>query len=454
MHFKTKIILLSVLPVLVMSVVLTALFVVNSKQLGDDNVADFTDKIIELRRSELKNYTQLALTAVNHIYAHAPTDTSRARAQGMAKKIFRDLRYGDDGYFFVYDYDGKNIVHPKQSYLEGQNLWHLRDTNGKYLIRSLVREAKKKDGGYTQYLWEKPSLNQQVEKLSFSSGLNKWRWMVGTGLYMDDVSVAIDSVEQTIRNNTSNIALITIAVTLLVVIFVAVIAIRLTVSQGQLASRQLQKLARSSMQEREQERAQVAAALNTGVANSVRLASKKLRQLVKDVGSGVDIKVSSTALQASLNNTLTGVLAIANDLHPEILVKKGLYAATEELAHQLSGKSGIKINVTAVNTIERPTLNIETGCYRIVLEALENVILHSSANETSIRMRQSRNLLSITIQDNGLGFDPYAKSNNNRGVDRGVGLSDMQLQTELMNGSFTLFSSVGTGTMIKIAIPL
>jgi two-component system NarL family sensor kinase len=451
LHFKTKIILLSVLPVLVMSAVLTALFVVNSKQLGDDNVADFSDKIIELRRSELKNYTQLALTAVNHVYAYAPAGD--AQAQEMAKEIFRDLRYGDDGYFFVYDYEGKNIVHPKQSYLEGQNLWHLRDTNGKYLIRSLVREAKRDEGGYTQYLWDKPSLNQQVEKLGFSLGLDKWRWMVGTGLYMDDVSVAIDSVEQTIRKNTSNIAMITIAVTLFVVVFVAITAIRLTVSQGQLASRQLQKLARSSMQEREKERVQVAAALNTGVANSVRLASKKLRQLVKDVDADVDIKKSSVALQASLNHTLAGVLAIANDLHPEILVREGFYAATEELAHQLSEKSGIKINVTAVNTIERPPLTIETGCYRIVLEALENVILHSSSNETSIRMRQSRNLLSITIQDNGLGFDPYSKQNNNN-RDRGVGLSDMQLQTELLNGSFTLFSSEGTGTMIKIAIPL
>jgi two-component system NarL family sensor kinase len=452
MHFKTKIILLSVLPVLVMSVVLTALFVVNSKQLGDDNVADFTDKIVELRRSELKNYTQLALTAVKHIYTHAPVDASQAQA--MAKQVFRDLRYGHNGYFFVYDYDGRNIVHPKQSYSEGQNLWHLRDTNGTYIIRSLVREAKSAEGGYTQYLWDKPPLNRQVEKLDFSLGLNKWGWMVGTGLYMDDVSVAIDSVEQTVKNNTYRIAMITIAVTLLVVVFMAVIAIRLTVSQGQLASRQLQKLARSSIQERELERIEVAAALNTGVANNVRLASKKLKQLVSDVGSGIDIKISSTALQASLNNTLRGVLGIANDLHPEILVKEGFYAATEELAHQLSEKSGIKINVTAVNIIERPPLTIETGCYRIVLEALENVVLHSSSNETSIRMRQSRDSLSITIQDNGLGFDPYAKSHNNNNRDRGVGLSDMQLQTELLNGSFTLFSSEGTGTMIKIAIPL
>jgi len=94
---KTKIILLSVLPMLVMSMVLTYLSVRNSSQLGNDNVKEFASKIYKLRQEELRNYTQLALSAVDHIYQDAsPNDVGR---QELAKQIFRNLRYGDDGYW-------------------------------------------------------------------------------------------------------------------------------------------------------------------------------------------------------------------------------------------------------------------------------------------------------------------------------------------------------------------
>jgi two-component system, NarL family, sensor kinase len=449
-HFKTRVILLSVLPILLISLVLTVLSVVNSQRLGNKNIEAFSSKIVELRRDELKNYTQIAMSATKHLYDNPKLDESEA--QDSAKTLFRDLHYGDNGYFFVYDYDGKNITHSQMPHLEGQNLWHLRDANGNYLIRSLVRESKSDEGGYTQYVWEKPSLGRQVDKLGFSMGINKWRWMVGTGLYMDDIELAIDSVEDTVDNNTYNIALITVGISLLFTILVTIIAIRFTVSQGQMASQKLQKLSRSSVQNREAERVKLSAVLHNEIAKGIKIAAQRVRHLAQDAESGLDVSGQSAAINALLGKTFNEVMAIANGLHPDILVKNGFYAATEALANQLADKSGIKINVTAIDTLVRPSLTIETTCYRIVQQALENVILHSNATEVTIRIRQSTHLLSVTIQDNGIGFDFYGEDDYLHG--KGVGLANMQLQIELLNGHFTLFSSKGTGTMIKIAVPL
>jgi two-component system NarL family sensor kinase len=433
-----------------MSVVLTGLSIVNIQQLGERNVDDFTGKVVELRRGELKNYTQLAISAVKHIYENASSNDDVA--QEMAKSIFRDLRYGDDGYFFVYDYEGNNIVHPQKTHLEGRNLWYLRDSDGTYIIRSLVREAKNDLGGYTQYIWEKPSLGREVDKLGFSMGLNDWRWMVGTGLYMDDVGSVIRGVEETVDNNTQKIALITIGISLFFTFCVATVAIRFTMTQSRFASHKLQKLSRSCIHEREIDRSQLANTLNTDIAKKIVDCRREFKDLMLESESLDDVKSSSSHLISKLNNLLGDVGLIADGLHPKILIADGLYAAIDALSNRLSKSSGISINVTGVNALERLELDVETACYRIVQEAFENIILHSSASEVSVRMRQTRSVISLIIQDDGVGFDPDQLTNLHDG--RGAGLSTMELHAELLGGGLTLFSAEGTGTMIKITIPL
>lgn len=433
-----------------MSVVLTALSIINIQQLGSRNVDDFTQKIIDLRREELKNYTRLAVSAINHIYDNASVDDDTAKE--MARTILRDMNYGDDGYFFVYDYEGNNLVHPKKKHLEGQNLWYLRDSNGVYIIRSLVREAKNDLGGYTQYVWEKPSVGREVDKLSFSMGLNDWRWMIATGLYMDDISSVVNNVGHVVEGNTKRIALITFSISLFFTCLVAAVAIRFTVSQGKFASYKLQKLSRSCVVKREEERVALANTLHQEVTEKLLLTRKEFVQMIKTSDSLEEMKSGAPLILKNFNRLLEEVGGVADSLHPKVLVDDGLYAAVDALSSCLSKNSGIKITVTGVNTLERLPIDVETVCYRIIQEALENVMLHSNAESASIRMRQSRNMLSLTIQDDGLGFELEQLEKKNGS--RGTGLSAIELHTELFNGGFTLFSAEGTGTMIKVTIPL
>ncbi len=447
---KTKIILLSVLPMLVMSIVLTYLSVRNSSQLGNENAKEFASKIYNLRQEELRNYTQLALSAVDHVYKDAsPNDVGR---QELAKQIFRNLRYGDDGYFFVYDYEGQNITHPIKPHLEGKNLWDLKDVNGTYVIRELIREAKNEEGGYTKYVWDKPSVGKETDKLGFSTHLYTWRWMIGTGLYMDDVSDSIDVVQKQVVENSENATLLTIAIASIFTLIVSIVAIRFTVSQGKLANDKLQKLSRASLVEREKERSEVTSILNSEILNGIGFVREKLKTIAQG-GQEEDDQVKkelATALMG-LNKIHKVVSGLSNKLRPEILIESGVYVATEALVNKLADDSGINFSVATINAADRLNLNVETVLYRIIEEAVMNIVLHSKARNASVRLRRSRSALTVTIQDDGVGFDPYEVTNSVN--NRGVGLSNMQLQMELLNGVFTLFSSKGTGTIIKLAIP-
>ena len=108
--FKTKILLLVVVPLILVSVTLTLLTISQTKKLGRQNVESFSEMIFQLRRGELKNYTELALTSIKHIYDNAGEND--ANSQEAAKDILRNLSFGADGYFFVYDYEGVNVTPP------------------------------------------------------------------------------------------------------------------------------------------------------------------------------------------------------------------------------------------------------------------------------------------------------------------------------------------------------
>ena len=121
LHFKTKILILVIAPLIIVSVLLTLLSINQANKLGDKNIESFSKMIFDLRRGELKNYTELAMSAVKHI--HQNENLSEIDAQERAKDVFRDMAFGEDGYFFVYDYNGVNLAHPKKPQLEGKNLW-------------------------------------------------------------------------------------------------------------------------------------------------------------------------------------------------------------------------------------------------------------------------------------------------------------------------------------------
>ncbi|GAL12405.1 sensor histidine kinase [Vibrio astriarenae] len=152
MPLKAKLILLTLLPLVLVTLSISWISIHQAKSLGEKEVEIFRDSLIKSRESALKDSVDLAFDAIRHVYMDDELNEVEAKLE--VKDILTKLRYGSDGYFFAYDEQGVNLVHPIMPELVGQNLLDLKDSNGDYLIEALLFQAKA-GGGFHQYLWQK-----------------------------------------------------------------------------------------------------------------------------------------------------------------------------------------------------------------------------------------------------------------------------------------------------------
>gem|GEM_PF-5432420 len=108
----------------------------------------------------------------------------------------QQIRYGDNGYIFVDDWEGVVLAHGAQPELIGKNIWDHTDANGVKVVQKLIAAARTEQGDFVHYSWKKPNNGKERAKISFAMGIEGWRWMVGAGVYLDDIDQAIGIVQQ------------------------------------------------------------------------------------------------------------------------------------------------------------------------------------------------------------------------------------------------------------------
>ncbi len=118
---------------------------------------------------------------------------TRDAAQKQALSAVRGLRYNQSDYFWINDLTPVMIMHPANPKLEGQNLSAIRDPNGYALFNEMVAIAKSKGAGMINYLWPKPGAEAPVGKTSYVQLFEPWGWIIGSGVYVDDVQAEFQS---------------------------------------------------------------------------------------------------------------------------------------------------------------------------------------------------------------------------------------------------------------------
>jgi len=124
-------------------------------------------------------------------------------AKAGAKDAIRPLRYDEGtGYVYVYSQDGTLLLLPPKPELEGKNLLDMKDKKGTFIIQDFVKKIQKQGYAETRYWWPKPGHEAPVEKVSYTIGDSEWKWMVGTGIYLDDVEteIAVETDELTLMS--------------------------------------------------------------------------------------------------------------------------------------------------------------------------------------------------------------------------------------------------------------
>ncbi|MFN3566346.1 MAG: methyl-accepting chemotaxis protein [Burkholderiaceae bacterium] len=112
---------------------------------------------------------------------------TRAQAQAIARQAIAQMRFGDDGYFWINDMTPRMVMHPVKPELDGQDLSSFKDPTGFALFNAFVETVKRDKAGFVAYYWPRPDSEQPVDKLSYVAGFEPWGWIVGTGVYVDDL---------------------------------------------------------------------------------------------------------------------------------------------------------------------------------------------------------------------------------------------------------------------------
>lgn len=123
---------------------------------------------------------------------------TEAEAQKEVLLRIKNLRYGTDqkGYFWINDMAPKMIMHPYNSVLDGKPLNNFKDANGKKIFLECVDIVKSKGEGFIYYFWQwKDNPDSIAPKLSFVKGFKPWGWMIGTGIYINDVNDEINAIQ-------------------------------------------------------------------------------------------------------------------------------------------------------------------------------------------------------------------------------------------------------------------
>lgn len=119
---------------------------------------------------------------------------SREEAQRQAISRIREMRYGNDmsGYFWINDLELKMILHPYRPDLEHTDLGDYRDPSGKYIFRDIVRLVRDSTEGFVRYAWARPNDSDHItDKVSYVKLFKPWGWVVGTGVYSDDIKAQV-----------------------------------------------------------------------------------------------------------------------------------------------------------------------------------------------------------------------------------------------------------------------
>lgn len=165
-----------------------ALFVMGLAALSATLVYFQTQAVVERRHAELKELVETASSLISGQYALVKSgNLTDAEGRAAALKLVSVLRYQGDNYFWINDLHPTMVMHPIKPDLDGKDLSAFKDPNGFALFVEFAKVAKAQGSGFVDYMWPKPGSADPVQKTSYVALFEPWGWVLGSGVYNDDL---------------------------------------------------------------------------------------------------------------------------------------------------------------------------------------------------------------------------------------------------------------------------
>ncbi|MCW9014977.1 MAG: methyl-accepting chemotaxis protein [Gammaproteobacteria bacterium] len=145
--------------------------------------------LLEDKKIKTRNLVEVAYSLVE--FYDRKTDNnelSEEEAKSLAIAAIKLLRYEEKEYFWINDMYPNMVMHPYKPELDGKDISGIKDPNGKKLFVAFVDTVKQQGEGYVHYMWPKPGASEPLKKISFVKGYQPWGWVIGSGIYIDDIN--------------------------------------------------------------------------------------------------------------------------------------------------------------------------------------------------------------------------------------------------------------------------
>ncbi|WP_240503692.1 MULTISPECIES: cache domain-containing protein [Pseudoalteromonas] len=176
---KSRLILLSLIPIIIISSVVITLTYSEATMLSEAQEALSRKEMMRMKRDELKAYLEIAQSVIKPIQ-------NEGRPLEDVITLLKNVKFGESGYLFAFRSDGTRVMQGDSDQGIGKNFIDLKDKRGNYLVQDIIDSAKSGDG-YSVYYFPKPDQTEAIPKLAYSIYLPDWDLIVGTGFYTEDV---------------------------------------------------------------------------------------------------------------------------------------------------------------------------------------------------------------------------------------------------------------------------
>jgi methyl-accepting chemotaxis protein len=158
----------------------------------------YRGRIMAEKTEKVKNLVELAHEAVSAMYRR--NDLTEQERQAQALSIVKAMRYDNQNYLWINDSQPAMVMHPIKPALDGKDLSEFKDPKGKKLFIEMAKVCQAGGEGLVDYYWPKPGKDEPVAKVSYVKLFRPWGWIIGTGIYIDDVNEAVAAEEVEFKN--------------------------------------------------------------------------------------------------------------------------------------------------------------------------------------------------------------------------------------------------------------
>jgi len=412
--------------------------------------------LLEEKKSRTRSVVETAYEMVQYYYNESKSGKiTEQEAQQRAKELIKALRYEGTEYFWINDMNRFMVAHPYFE-LEGKDQTGLTDVNGKKIVVAFVELVKTQKSGFVDYVWKKPGSEKATPKLAYVKSFEPWGWVVGSGIYIDDVQK--NFIDKALK---LGILLFLIA---FVIVFISWIISRSITQPLSIVKERLQNMASGDLRIREDEAYSIDYKQSTSetgqLLNTLNNMRKSLDSLIGQVQlSGIQVTSSATEIAASARQLEATVTEQAASIREVNATNKEITSTSEDLMQTMGEVSKTVSDTASMAETGREKLNRMQSSMREFIDATSYIssklgVINEKANKISgivttiNKISDQTNLLSLNAAieaekagEYGKGFSVVAREITRLSDQTAIATKDIEYMVKEMQ------SSVSSGVM-------